>query len=156
MTKQELINRYGQEWYDEQRKRNNKKQNDKYKNDKVYREKIIAHAKNRYEQDLSNRRERYKNDIEYREKRKCTSRNWSKEHKREKYVKDGRIDLIENYELAKVENFKDWDIHHKLEIHDDYKNSRNELIMMNLYYDRPPEELIWLRRHIHLVLHNNK
>ena len=51
---------------------------------------------------------------------------------------------IENYELAKADNFKGWECHHKLEIHDDYTNTVNDLKLMNLYYNRPPEELIFL------------
>lgn len=83
-------------------------------------------------------------------------KNYNNVYEKKSYVKDGRIDLIENYERAKADNFKGWCIHHKFEIHDDYRNSRNELIMMKLYYDRPPEELIWLTIKDHMKLHNNK
>lgn len=62
---------------------------------------------------------------------------------------------IENYELAKADNFKGWECHHKLEIHEDYTNTVNDLKLMNLYYNRPPEELIFLTTEEHHRLHDN-
>lgn len=62
---------------------------------------------------------------------------------------------IENYDLAKADNFKGWECHHKLEIHDDYTNTVNDLKLMNLYYNRPPEELIFLTTEEHHRLHGN-
>lgn len=73
----------------------------------------------------------------------------------EKNVKkfcSGDITKIENYDTAKASP-ESWHIHHRLEIHEDYQNSRDELKMMNLYYDRPPEELIFLNSRDHLRLH---
>lgn len=83
------------------------------------------------------------------------SRSYYKEHKhlRKHYVKGGQVELVENYELAKADNFEGWDLHHRLEIHEDYHNTMEELILMNLYYDRPPEELIFLRKGEHSRLH---
>ena len=40
-------------------------------------------------------------------------------NKQRSYVENGRIDLIENYELAKADNFDGWEIHHKIELHPD-------------------------------------
>lgn len=60
---------------------------------------------------------------------------------------------VENYELAKADNFKGWIMHHKLEIGTDYRNSAADLKLMNLYFDRPPEELIFLRLAEHVSLH---
>ena len=60
---------------------------------------------------------------------------------------------IENYELAKADNFKGWIMHHKLEIGTDYRNSAADLKLMNLYFDRPPEELIFLPLREHVSLH---
>lgn len=74
-------------------------------------------------------------------------------YKKARYVENGRIDLIENYELALADNFKGWQIHHRLEIRDDYINSIKHLKLMNLYYNRPPEELIWLRHSEHVRIH---
>ena len=61
---------------------------------------------------------------------------------------------IENYDKAKADNFIGWSCHHKLEIHSDYKNSMLDLIMMNLYYNRPPEELIFIKTTEHRIMHN--
>ena len=40
--------------------------------------------------------------------------------------------------------------------YDDYINSMKDLIMMNLYYNRPAEELIFLTRAEHKKLHKLK
>lgn len=66
----------------------------------------------------------------------------------EKYCME--FEKIENYEKAKEDNFKGWHCHHKLE--SDY--SREELIKAELYYNRPPEELIFLTNREHTFLHN--
>jgi len=68
------------------------------------------------------------------------------------YCKDD-ISQIENYELAKADNFKEWACHHKLEIHEDYQNSYKEMKMMGLYYNRPAEELIFLPKGEHSRIH---
>ena len=67
------------------------------------------------------------------------------------------ISLIENYDKA-INSTERWVIHHKLELRDDYKNTVNDLILMNLYYNRPAEELIFLSNKEHTSLHfkNNK
>lgn len=70
--------------------------------------------------------------------------------KRKHYVKDQRIDLVKNYELAKADDFKGWTLHHIL----GETKSRNELLSENLYYDRPPEEFIWMTDGEHKSLHN--
>lgn len=63
------------------------------------------------------------------------------------------ISKIENYDKALADNFKGWVCHHRLEIHEDYQNSYKEMKLMNLYYNRPPEELIFLRTEEHLRIH---
>ena len=62
---------------------------------------------------------------------------------------------IENYEAAINDKNETWHCHHRLEIRDDYINTREELIMMNLYDNRPPEELIFLKPSDHIKLHQN-
>lgn len=62
------------------------------------------------------------------------------------------IPKIENYEEA-VASPDIWHCHHRLEIHDDYGNTVEDLILMNLYFHRPPEELIFLKRNDHLSIH---
>ena len=73
------------------------------------------------------------------------------------YCKD--FENIENYEKAKADNFKGWECHHRLETHTsggerrEFDISRNELIAINMYYDRPSEELIFLEASAHTILH---
>lgn len=72
-----------------------------------------------------------------------------------KFCKDDYT-KIENYELAKADNFKDWCIHHRLELtlDNEYANSREDLIRMGMYYNRPYFELIFMKRSEHQILHN--
>ena len=80
--------------------------------------------------------------------------NWEKVHR---YCIDNT--KIENYELAKAEKFKGWNRHHRLETHNSEGIKRlvqitpAELKALDMYYDRPPEELIWLRTSEHAKLH---
>ena len=62
------------------------------------------------------------------------------------------IEQVENYELALKDNFKGWDCHHRLETHNSDGERRltditsKELIALEMYWHRPPEELIFMRR----------
>ena len=49
---------------------------------------------------------------------------------------------IENYDLAKSDNFEGWHCHHKLGI--DY--SSEELKKFDLYFNRPYFELIFMKK----------
>lgn len=64
---------------------------------------------------------------------------------------------IENYELAKADNFKGWEIHHRLELTLDGEHAytKDDLVRMNMYYNRPYFELIFLTRSEHRLLHHN-
>ena len=68
---------------------------------------------------------------------------------------------IENYEKALADNFKGWCIHHRLETHNSNGERRiinisaSELIALNMYYNRPASELVFLRRGEHSALHNS-
>lgn len=70
------------------------------------------------------------------------------------------IEQVENYELALKDGFKGWDCHHRLETHNSDGERRlvdisgKELKALGLYWNRPPEELIFIRRREHLTLHN--
>ena len=72
------------------------------------------------------------------------------------------IEKIENYELAKADNFKNWIIHHKLETNfsDGVERpkfcalTKNELIALDMYFYRPEEELIFMKRSEHTAFHN--
>lgn len=68
-------------------------------------------------------------------------------------------ELIENYELALKDNFKGWACHHRLETHNSDGErrlvdiSKKELIALGIYYDRPPAELIFMKKGDHTSLH---
>ena len=65
------------------------------------------------------------------------------------------LELIENYQQALAENFEGWDIHHRLEIQKDgTRVSAQELKDNGLYYDRPANELVFMRHGEHRSLHN--
>lgn len=67
--------------------------------------------------------------------------------------------LIENYEKAKADDFKGWCIHHRLETHNidgtrrKVDLSREDLLALDMYYYRPANELIFMRREDHQSLH---
>lgn len=69
------------------------------------------------------------------------------------------VEEIENYELAKKDNFKGWNIHHRLETHTSDSErrlvdlSKEELIALDMYYNRPAAELIYLTKSEHQKLH---
>ena len=78
-------------------------------------------------------------------------------HKFERYCKD--YENIENYDKAKADNFKNWDCHHRLETHTSDGERRlvditkKELIALGMYYNRPAEELIFMKHSEHSSLH---
>ena len=75
----------------------------------------------------------------------------------ERYCKN--YENIENYQKAKNENFKGWDVHHRLETHNSDGERRlvditaDELLALGMYYGRPAEELIFLTTSEHRSLH---
>ena len=78
-------------------------------------------------------------------------------YKFERYCKEP--ENIENYKAAKKCNFKGWDCHHRLETHNSDGErrlvdiSQKELIALGIYWNRPAEELIFLKRSEHRKLH---
>lgn len=68
---------------------------------------------------------------------------------RQKYVRNGELYKIKNFHLAKSDDFIGWEIHHINE----ETFTMNQLIKMNMYYDRPPEELIFVKEHEHKEIH---
>lgn len=68
-------------------------------------------------------------------------------------------ELIENYDLAINDKENVWHCHHRLETHFsdgtprpiNAQLSQKELIALDMYYDRPPEELIFLSEKEHLI-----
>lgn len=69
------------------------------------------------------------------------------------YSKD--YEHIENYEKAKADNFKGWHCHHRLELHPDgsIRFTRESLVKLDLYINRPASELIFLTAKEHTKLH---
>ena len=69
-------------------------------------------------------------------------------------------ELIENYDKAIADTTQVWQCHHRLETHNSDGERRlvdilsSELIALGMYYDRPPEELIFLTELEHKRLHN--
>lgn len=69
-------------------------------------------------------------------------------------------ELIENYDKAVEDTTRMWDYHHRLETHtsDGERRpidiTRKELIALDMYYNRPPEELIFITKEDHLSLHH--
>lgn len=63
------------------------------------------------------------------------------------------ISKIENYDKA-VADTKTWDIHHRLEIQGQFRNSAALLIKCGLYFDVPASQLIFLSHGEHTRLHN--
>lgn len=137
MTKAEMIERYGIEWYEEQKR----KSVESHRN-KEYTEYCRKFHRNRYNTCEEVRKRRLKQN---------------KDNDKGRYVKSGRIDLVENYELAKADNFKGWCMHHRLELHPDnsVRFTKTSLLKLGLYYRRPPNELIWLTKSEHMIIHNS-
>ena len=76
----------------------------------------------------------------------------------EKYCKD--YENVENYEKAKADNFKGWECHHRLETHNSDGERRlvditqKELKALDMYYNRPASELVFLPSSEHISLHH--
>lgn len=75
-----------------------------------------------------------------------------------KYCKD--FEKIENYKKALNDETQTWECHHRLETHtsDGERRlaniTREELIALDMYYNRPSEELIFLTKSEHKSLHH--
>ena len=73
------------------------------------------------------------------------------------YCKD--YENIENYQKAKADDFKNWEVHHRLETHNSDGKRRSvdisykELKALGMYYHRPASELIFLTSREHSRLH---
>ena len=78
-------------------------------------------------------------------------------YRAKKYCID--VENIENYEIA-VNSEEVWNCHHRLETHTSDGERRlvditkEELIALNMYYNRPAEELIFLTTKEHNSLHH--
>lgn len=70
------------------------------------------------------------------------------------YCKDS-ISQIRNYEQAINDKDNMWECHHILELHPDgtERFTSQSLISLNLYYNRPAEELIFIKQSEHRSIH---
>ena len=140
MKKQDFIDKYGLDAYRAQVKKCSDRNRKKY-NKQEYIKKYGIDAYNEHKLHCSeHNKTRYHNDTEYRISHIMDM----KQNNMENYVRDGELEKIENYELAKADNFKGWCIHHRLQftINGERALSKNELIRFNMYYNRPYFELI--------------
>lgn len=68
-------------------------------------------------------------------------------------------ELIENYSEAVADTTQTWVCHHRLETHNSdgerlpLEISRKELQALDMYFDRPPEELVFMTKSEHIRLH---
>lgn len=75
-----------------------------------------------------------------------------------RYCKD--IENIENYDAAKADDFKGWCIHHRRQTHlpngerRDVRITEDELKTLDMYYNRPADELIFMKTSEHNSLHH--
>ena len=65
------------------------------------------------------------------------------------------ISLIENYNEAISDEERTWDVHHRKECDENGKTlfTGKQLVEMNLYYQLPAAELIFVTRSMHWKLH---
>ena len=75
------------------------------------------------------------------------------------FCRKGEEEKVLHYAEAKADNFKGWVRHHRLETHTSdgflrlVQLSKAELIALDMYYERPAEELIWLKAGVHRTVH---
>jgi hypothetical protein len=85
----------------------------------------------------------------------------SKKLKGKKYCKFEDVQKIENYSEAINDKDNIWHCHHRLETHNSDGEKRlvqltpEELKALDMYYNRPPEELIFLTREMHVSVHKS-
>lgn len=65
------------------------------------------------------------------------------------------LEKVENYDIALIDETEMWEIHHRLELtlNGEYAHSIEELKRLDMYYNRPYFELIFLKQSEHKKLH---
>lgn len=165
MTKKEYIEKYGEEAYQRQLEWNRKycqqHREERKQRCKQYREQHREENK-QYQKQY---REQHRDEIkqykkQHREEYKQHQKQWNRKHIHMfAYCIPEQIEQVENYQFAKKDNFDGWCIHHRLETHnsDGEKRlvnlSRDELIALDMYYNRPANELVFLTASEHMKLH---
>ena len=135
MKKQEYIEKYGEEAY-----------------------KRCLERQREYQKQY---REQHKNEIrEYQQQHKEEHKQWQRKKRYMfSYCIPEEIEQIENYELAKADNFNGWHLHHRLECIETgavVNSSAQDLKDWGIYYNRPANELIFLTKSEHCSLHKRK
>lgn len=164
MTKKEIIERYGEEAYQrrlEYSKQYNQQYREEYKKyQRQYREQNKEAIKECHKQYNKQHRDEMK---QYNQQHREEKKQWSRKNKcMFAFCIPEQIEQIENYELAKESNFNGWDIHHRLETHNSDGEKRlvnisvAELKALDMYYNRPAKELIFLTKSEHIKLHRKK
>jgi hypothetical protein len=160
MTKKEYIERYGEEAYKRYLEKCKKYSRQYYQQ---YKEEIRELNKQYREQHKEEIRELNK---QYKEQHREEIKEYNKQYMRKynsmfAFCIPGEWEQIENYEAAKKDNFNGWQIHHRLETHNSDGErrltsiSKEELIGLDMYYNRPANELIFLTKAEHTKLHWN-
>lgn len=165
MTKKEYIEKYGEEAYQRQLEWNRKycqqHREERKQRCKQYREQHREENK-QYQKQY---REQHRDEIkqykkQHREEYKQHQKQWNRKHIHMfAYCIPEQIEQVENYQFAKKDNFDGWCIHHRLETHnsDGEKRlvnlSKAELKALDMYYNRPANELIFLTKSEHSKLH---
>lgn len=146
MNKKEIIEKYGEEAYQRQLE---------------YRKQYYQQNKEKFKQYYQqNKNEKKQYQKQYLQQHKEERKQYLRNHRfMFAYCIPEEIEQIENYELAKKDNFDGWNIHHRLETHNSdgerrlVNLSRAELKALDMYYNRPANELIFLTNSEHIKLH---
>lgn len=163
MNKQEYIDKYGEEAYENHKikaREYHRIHGSNYIKKTEYIEKFGEDA---WQEFLYKKREQYKSNptsrrnagAKWKEKNHAYNMKINKKTY-QAFCVESEWPLIENYELAKADNFKGWDCHHRLELHPDYsvRFNKKSLQDLDLYYNRPANELIFLTHAEHARIHS--
>lgn len=156
MKKEECIEKYGLEAYQKRLEQTRKWKREHSEQRREYNRKWIQeHPEQAKEQQ---RKWREENRERYNEQH----RNYERQNRAMfAFVIPEEKELIENYEMAKADNFDGWDVHHRLETHTSDGELRlapismKELKALDMYYNRPATELILLTKSEHMKLHRS-
>lgn len=169
MTKNEFIERYGEEAYQRQleyKKRYNQQYREQHREKvKQYNQQYNQQYREQHKEEIRQYNQQYRK--QYREQHREEIRQYKKQYDRKHYRMFAfcipeQIEQIENYEFAKKDNFDGWCIHHRLETHNSdgqrrlVNLSKAELKALDMYYNRPASELVFLTRPEHTKLHRTK
>ena len=106
---------------------------------------------------ISHKEEKHDYYISRKEERKEYYKNYNRnKYQMFAYVLPEEKEMIENYYEAQKDDFNGWEIHHRLELRSTgavKDSSKQDLIDWGLYYNRPANELIVLKKEEQSKLH---